>query len=286
MRRLVRLLVAPAALAAACSSVSPGKEDSRPIVIAHRGASGLAPEHTFAAYDLAIEMGADYIEQDLQLTLDGVLVVVHDDTLDRTARGPARECTGPVRDKTAAQLEACDFGLWYDERHPNAPRAFAGQKAPSLETVSRRYGPSTRYYIETKQPEAAPGMEEALLALLREHDLLPCSADDRRVLVQSFSPESLEKLHRLSPDLPLVLLLGRDGLAEPVDATLADIARYAVGIGPYRGNVHAELVAAAKRHGLLVHPYTVNEPEEMRRLLELGVDGLFTDYPNRCCEIR
>ena len=84
---------------------SPAPTPPGPIVIAHRGASGYAPEHTFASYDLAVEKGADYLEQDLQLTADGVLVVLHDATLDRTARGPAASCTGPVSEKTLAQVQ-------------------------------------------------------------------------------------------------------------------------------------------------------------------------------------
>ena len=90
----------------------------RPLVIAHRGYSGQAPEHTFAAWQRAADAGADYLEQDLQMTADGVLVVLHDGTLERTARGDARFCTGLVSEHTLAELRNCDFGSWFNAEYP------------------------------------------------------------------------------------------------------------------------------------------------------------------------
>ena len=285
MKRLLKIvgIGIVAALAIAAVGCEPGGPE--PILIAHRGASGLAPEHTFAAYDRAVESGADYIEHDLQLTRDGVLVVLHDETLERTARGPAENCTGVVGEKTLAQLETCDFGRWFAERHPEAPD-FAGQGIATLDAVLARYGDVTRYYIETKQPEAAPGMEEALLAVLGARGQLPSGPGDQRVIVQSFSPASLRKLHGLNPDLPLVQLFERGEIAAPLDETFTAVARYAIGVGPNLGEVDADFLAAAHRHGLVVHPWTVNSEEEMVRLLRLGVDGVFTDYPDRFVEVR
>jgi glycerophosphoryl diester phosphodiesterase len=254
------------------------------MVIAHRGASGLAPEHTLAAYDLAIELGADTIEQDLQVTRDGVLVVLHDETLDRTARGSAQNCTGPVHEKTLAELETCDFGLWFDDRVAGAGARFAGQKIVTLEALIQRYGTRVRYYIETKHPEHAPDVEQALLSMLADHELLPREGEEPRVIVQSFSSESLRSIHALQPDLPLVQLLEGD-LDEPLDEEFGVIAEYAVGIGPPRSQVDSALMAAARRNGLIVHPYTVNERAEMIRLLDLGVDGLFTDRPDRLLDL-
>ena len=127
---------------------------ARPLNIGHRGASGHAPEHTFPAYDLALADGADYIEQDLQLTKDGVLIVLHDATLDRTARGPQENCTGPVIGKTLAQIRTCDAGTWFNERFPDRARPeYAGLVIPTLDEVFTRYGNRVRYYIETKNPK-------------------------------------------------------------------------------------------------------------------------------------
>jgi glycerophosphoryl diester phosphodiesterase len=242
-------------------------------VIAHRGASGYAPEHTMAAYDLAIEMGAHFLEPDLQMTRDGVLIVLHDGTLDRTARGPADKCTGPVSEKSLDDLRSCEVSSWW-EGHDSAD---AVEKIPTLDDVLSRYGQSARYMIETKRPEEAPGMEEALLRALSKHGLRPTSRSDHRVMVQSFSRASLQRMSQLDPAMPLVQLVGRDRVLDD----LAAVANYAVGIGPASSDVTAGLVAEAHRQGLLVFPYTVNEEAEMVALIALGVDGVFSNYPDR-----
>jgi glycerophosphoryl diester phosphodiesterase len=259
-------------------------ERSKPLVIAHRGASGHAPEHTFAAYDRALAMGADYIEQDLQFTADSTLVVMHDESLRRTARGPAAHCAGLVRDHTLRQLRDCEVGSWFNEATPaNASPAYVGAQIPTLREVLARYGTGTRYYIETKSPESAPGMEEALVDELRRAGLLPTDRGDRRVLLQSFSTASLRKLHAMQPALPLIQLLSAWPERTPGlrDSAFAEIATYAIGVGPTRGVVDADFVRGAKRHGLTIHPYTVDDTLEMKRLLDLGADGIFTNYPDR-----
>jgi glycerophosphoryl diester phosphodiesterase len=124
-------------------------------------------------------------------------------------------------------------------------------------------------------------MEEALLALLDRYALREAAAADRRVLIQSFSEASLRKIHAMDSRLPLIQLVRSREPARRTIGRLDEIATYAVGIGPARGNVDAALVEAAAARGLDVHPYTVNEPSEMRRLRELGVAGLFTDFPDR-----
>jgi len=248
-------------LALAVLALTTQSAAARPVLdIAHRGASGHAPEHTFAAYDLALKMGADYIEQDLQMTADGVLVVLHDETLDRTT-----DCTGPVKATTLAEIKQCDAGSWFGAK-------FAGQRVPTLDEVFDRYGTKARYYIETKSPEIYPGMEEALLAALDRHRLRTS------VLIQSFAPESLLKIHQLDPALPLIQLTtaGARLLAQ-----LPLISQYAVGIGPSMGDVDADTIAAAHAQGLDVHPYTVNETADMQRLIAMGADGMFTNFPDR-----
>src|SRR5262245_55585750 len=157
IRLVVVAALAVAAVAAAADPV---------LNIGHRGASGYAPEHTIPAYDLALPLGADYIEQDLQLTSDGVLVCLHDTELDRTARGAAENCTGSVGDKTLAQIKTCDVGSWFNDANPGLARPeYVGLQIPTLEEVFVRYGRRVNYYIETKSPETADHMEERLLAL-------------------------------------------------------------------------------------------------------------------------
>jgi glycerophosphoryl diester phosphodiesterase len=284
-------LLALAALMLSGASASakkplPSTEDAPVLNIGHRGASGYAPEHTIPAYDLALKMGADYIEQDLQLTKDGVLVALHDDTLDRTARAPEgvpeRFCTGPVIKRTLEQIKMCDVGTWFNETYPQyAKPEYVGLKIPTLEEVFQRYGTSVNYYIETKNPEAAPGMEEELLRLMDEYGLIEPAAADWQVLIQSFSPASLQKIHALEPSLPLIQLYSSTETSQTIQAQL-DLARtYAVGIGPSKTDVDAALVEAAHARCLDIHPYTVNETAEMEDLIALGVDGMFTNFPDR-----
>lgn len=270
MQRALLALVMP--MLAACPTPDPQ-------VIAHRGASWDAPEHTFAAWDLALAQGADWIEQDLQMTSDGALVVMHDDSLDRTARGPATLCRGLVRERTSAELGACEVGSWFNAEHPERANAvYASERIPTLDSVLTRYAGRARFYIETKSPEAAPGMEEALLALLRRHRLAG-RAGQGRVLLQSFSAASLKRLHELDANLHLVQLIDEAIPPDSLDVALASIAQYAVGVGPSRRIVSAPFVDAAHRAGLVVHPYTVNDAAVMDYLLGLGVDGMFTDRP-------
>jgi glycerophosphoryl diester phosphodiesterase len=257
-----------------------GNEEATPqrfAVIAHRGASGYAPEHTISAYDLAIEMGADFIEPDLQMTRDGVLIVLHDETLDRTARGPSSDCTGAVNEKSREQLRSCEVSSWRKGYKPEDGL----DHILTLDEVLGRYGQSTRYLIETKRPEDAPGMEEALLGLLSDHDLRPTSRADQRVIVQSFSRASLLKMNAIDPNMPLLQLFDEGEVRNDLEA----IASYAVGIGPSLVDVSPELMIAAHRYGLLVYPYTVNSAADMETMIDLGVDGFFSNYPDRALQI-
>src|ERR687893_373154 len=211
------LAIGLATLMALLTLVSPADaakkapEDAPVLNVGHRGASGYAPEHTIPAYDLALEQGADYIGQDLQMTSDGVLVVLHDETLDRTARPTAEsqpgDCTGLVIEHTLEQIKTCEVGSWFNETYPQyADPSYVGLEIPTLEEVFQRYGKSVNYYIETKNPEAAPGMEEELLRLMDEYGLTQPAAESWQVLIQSFSPASLQKIHALRPSLPLIQL--------------------------------------------------------------------------------
>ena len=263
----------------ASSSTSVPPKAKRALVIAHRGASDFAPEHTFASYDLAIKQGADYIEQDLQLTADGALVVLHDDTLDRTARGPATSCTGRIAEKTLAQIRECDVGSWFNEAHPEkANPAYVGLRIPTMEQLIDRYGTHARYYIELKALDPGSGMAEALLGLLAKKGLLEQNREAPPVLIQSFGADVLRLVHAQRPELPLVQLIPDTG--SPVDMTWLDNARdYAVAVGPPSQFVDQALVTAAHDRCLAVHAYTVNDSAEMDRLLQAGVDGMFTNEP-------
>ena len=253
------------------------------LVIAHRGASGHAPEHTFAAYDLALSLGCDYLEQDLQMTRDGALVCVHDETLDRTATG----CTGRIIERSLNEIHDCDVGSWFNRAFPDRARAeFADERIPTLDAVLERYRDRAAFYIETKVPEQAPGMEEELLRLLASHDLIDAARTEWRVLIQSFSEASLRRIAAMDARLALIQLIPARTTSVRIQGMLERIAEYAVGIGPSREDVDASVVSAAHARGLHVHPYTVNDEAEMRRLTEAGVDGMFTNFTDRLIALR
>ncbi|KAF0995174.1 glycerophosphodiester phosphodiesterase family protein [Geobacillus sp. TFV-3] len=242
-------------------------------IIAHRGASGYAPEHTLSSYRLAACMQADYIEVDVQMTKDRKLIAMHDATLARTTNAETvypRRAPWRVNDFSFAELRRLDAGSWFDPR-------FAGERIPTLEEVIQMLKAErveAPLYIETKQP----GIEEAVVHLLKKHGFL----QQRRVMFQSFHPESLQALRPLIPHgIRLIQLVGKKEAHSGRDELLQHIAIYADGIGLPLSAVTEEWVRAAHGHGLIVHVYTVNEPHDLARLCTLGVDGLFTDYPDR-----
>jgi glycerophosphoryl diester phosphodiesterase len=244
--------------------------------IAHRGASAYAPEHTLTAYKLGEQMKGDYIEIDLQMTKDGHLIVMHDETVDRTTNG-----SGRVKDLTLDEIKALDAGSWFNEAYPQyAKPEYAGLKVPTLEEVFKKFRKGSKYYIETKSPEVYPGMEEKLLEILDRYGLTHKeSLKKQQVIVQSFSRESLLKVHRLNPDIPLVQLYGYEASANITDEELREVKEYAIGIGPNYQRIDRDVVNRAHQHGLDINPYTVNSKEDMRRLIDWGVDGIITNHP-------
>lgn len=275
---LLSCLLAP--MARQASATPSGRPSAPVLVIAHRGASGLAPEHTFASYDLARALGADYLEHDAQLTADGVLVSIHDATLNRTARGDAANCTGSVRTKTLAQLKTCDMGAWFNQAHPElAKPEYVGQRIPTLEEIFRRYPKGINFHVETK--DTSPDTDQELLRLLDAYQLRQPARDSWRVLIQSFSPTDLISIHAQDPALPLIQLLAVVPPAGPGrEAMLSTIASYADGIGPSSDSVDAGVVQAAHARCLQVQPYTVDDPQKLRALIAAGVDGVFTNRPD------
>ncbi len=303
----------------------------RPQIVAHRGASGYAPEHTLAAYEMAVEQGADFVEQDLQVTKDGVLVCLHDADLARTTnvaevfpdRASSRdpEGAGTARrgwytiDFTLAEIKRLDAGSWFNRANPfAASEAYAGQRVPTLQETIKTVGARAGLYIELKHYDfyKAQGFDvaEKLAAILKAngYDKPPKRA---RILIQSFSKESLLKMRRVAPSYSRIQLLpmedaGRNEDSAKVTPELAkEIALYAKGAGPSKKMItSAADVAVFHAAHLLVHPYTFRgmtfpvarrpleekQPDgetvregiiaEIRRFLDYGIDGGFTDYPN------
>jgi glycerophosphoryl diester phosphodiesterase len=250
--------------------------------IAHRGASGHAPEHTVAAFDKAVELGAEYLEFDVQLTSDGVPVVIHDLTSQRTLRGlPDHDM---ISNLTHTQLSGADAGSWFNEAHPErAHPSFVGQPVLTLAAVLERYRHLAKFAIELKsRDDVNNGIEWRVLRTLADHGLL---GNGERVVIMSLSPVSPQRLHSLAPAMELVqLFYEHEGPAE-IGGRLQQVRRYAAGIGPHYTQVTSELVEAAHEERLYVWTWAVNYSSEMRRLLDAGVDGIITDYPERLSRV-
>jgi glycerophosphoryl diester phosphodiesterase len=296
-----------AAVLSGCQWLGGGEGvDPEKVNIAHRGASAYAPEHTLAAYQLGLEMGADYIEQDLQLTRDGVLICLHDETLERTTnvaevfpdrfredeRRPGAKQWYAV-DFTLEEVRQLDAGSWFDEK-------FAGERIPTfLEAIELVRG-KAGIYPELKEPgfyeSHGMNMVDIFIEEMRAAGLdTPEGQRETPVFVQSFSPEALVQMHQKSGGTYRLIQLVEVRRARQLmsDEALEAVATYAYGLGPSILILRGDPTRVHRAHalGLKLHPYTVNQrnlPPEYpdlksytRYLLyELGVDGLFTDNPD------
>jgi glycerophosphoryl diester phosphodiesterase len=231
---------------------------SRPLVIAHRGASGERPENTLAAYELAVEQSADMIEIDLHLTRDSVVMIHHDASLERLG------VDGEIRDHTADELSRLNA----------APGARIEERIPTLLDVLDGFGDRIEFNLELKIGEESSydGIEEIALAAVDERGMLP------RMLFSSFYDGVLQRLRALSSHARLALLVSPRSSIRILDRAAAIGAE---AINPDVDLVDQGLVEEAHRAGLAVYPYTENDPAGMRRLLDAGVDGIITNYPAR-----
>jgi glycerophosphoryl diester phosphodiesterase len=238
-------------------------------VIAHRGASGVAPENTAAAFRKAVELGAGFIETDLQLSRDARLVALHDDTLERTTNG-----RGPVSAKTLEELRRLDAGSWF--RAPNhGPSPFAGERIATIEEIlALGQEHEIGLYLEIKVTGPS-GAEHAIVGALRASDGIP------RSVVLSFSPSILKRVRQLEP-LVMTGFLYSDRLPAAVATAVDAGARQLL---PRTDRVTRELVTDAHAHDLKVVAWTANAPGEMQKLISAGVDGIITDHPDRLVEL-
>lgn len=227
--------------------------------IAHRGASALAPENTIAAFEKAVELGADAIELDLHISRDGELVIIHDDTLDRTTDGH-----GPVHARSLQELRQLDAGRWFGE-------SFAGQRIPMLAEVLERFAGTIPLALEVKAGSAFfRGIEERVISVLREHQVIS------QVAVASFDHHALLKLKELEPSLRTAALLVGRPMSMPIIARECGADAMALECGL----ITRREVDACRAVGLQVMAWVVNEPARMRYFIDLGVDGIITDRPD------
>lgn len=247
------------------------------VVIAHRGASAYAPEHTFASYDLShFDMAADYIELDVHMTLDGEVIVMHDETIDRTGLSH-----GTIKEMTLDEIKQVRIGKWFNDKYPElAKDYYLEQTVPTLREVLKRYG-QANYYIETKAPDIYPGMEDKLTGILDEFQLLTeVRMKNYQTVIQSFSLESLIKMSQLKPGIPLLLLCKKGMLRGMTDEDLMKIQTFVYAVGPNYKDLDGELIERMHHLGFLVFPYTLNNEEDMERLINDGIEGAFTNNPD------
>lgn len=250
------------------------KSSPKPLVCGHRGACSQAPENTLVAFRKALEAEATWIEFDVQLSADGIPIILHDDTLERTT-----SLGQPVRPVALRldQLKELDAGSWFSPE-------FAGEKIPTLEEVLAEFGSSLGLNIEIKSSpgfEADNGLEQKIAALVRQYKLADTA------LISSFDPFRLNSLNRHDPELRLAFLYDAKTLKNAPDLDPVALAKSlnAVALHPPFEIIDEALVSQTRANNLAINTWTVNEIPDLQRMIELGVDMVITNYPDRLVKL-
>jgi glycerophosphoryl diester phosphodiesterase len=243
----------------------------RPLVIGHRGAAGTAPENTVPAFKDARAAGVDYLEIDVQLSADGVPFLFHDDTPARTTDVaevfPGRE-DDPVTSFTWAELQQLDAGSYFGPR-------FAGERIPHLDDAAKVATVNTGVYIEIKSPRNSPGIEQVVADALAQDKDWAKLLGAGKVTIIGFDEASNRTFADLAPEVPLQQLTG----SVPDAATIGRWAGFVDSVGTNYRSLDAEDVARVDAAGLDLGVYTVNSPEAVRHVIDLGVDMVTGDFP-------
>lgn len=227
-------------------------------VIAHRGASGYAPENTLSSFQKGLDLGADMLELDIHLSRDGELIVIHDPTLDRTTNG-----TGYIKNHSVKELKQFDAAKQF--------AAYRGERIPILQEVFDLAKNRATFAIEIKNcPVLYPDIEKKLVRLIEKNELVD------KVLVIAFYHPSLKEIKRLNPDIQTGILY-TGALLEPwvVAETVGANALH-----PRYEYTMADIVAEAHKRDYLVHPWTINNRLDIEQWIKYGVDGITSDYPD------
>jgi glycerophosphoryl diester phosphodiesterase len=234
-------------------------------VIGHRGAAGHAPENTFAAFDLGLEMGCDGVETDLRASSDGVLVLMHDATVDRTTDG-----IGPVHELTWAEIRALDASAKFKA----GQHTFGVQRVPRLDEFLDRYAGRTRYRLEIKQR----GVEDAALRAVRARSLMA------HAVFTSFSLDSVRAVRRAAPDAQVAYLSSEPTFDDAVIAKALETG--ANEVAPRAERVTAAAVQRAQAAGLRVWAWGVRDRETLALAIREGIGGSTLDYPEWGLELQ
>jgi glycerophosphoryl diester phosphodiesterase len=245
------------------------------LVMAHRGGRALWPENTLYAFEHSLALGVDVLELDVHSTKDGTIVVMHDKTVDRTTDG-----TGEIQTYTLEGIQSLDAGYnWSDDDDVSFPYRGLGIVVPTLEEVFKANSEGVRMNIEIKQSE--PSIVVPVCELIRDYGMTD------RVLIASFNSDTIKAFRTSCPEVATTAGEGEVkllyGLSIPFLAGFYQPAAEAVQVPEYWGDIHvltSRLVSAAHNRGMDVHVWTVNEADDMQRMLDLGVDGIITDHPD------
>jgi len=245
-----------------------------PIVVAHRGASGYAPENTMAAIKKAITMGVDMIEIDVQLSKDNEVVLMHDLTVDRTTNGK-----GKVRDLYLEEIKKLDAGKWFSSE-------FSGEKVPTLEEVIQAINGQCKLLIEVKHVKSKKQeIENKIVQLINKYNAY------NWCIVQSFETQVIKNIQALDKSIECHKLVTMNISVLPlhIDSRIktGTIYKYknVQSINPYFKMLNKRKVKKIHSYGQKVITWTVNEPEDMKRMIEMGVDGIITNYPDRLIQL-
>lgn len=238
-----------------------------PTIFAHRGSSSEAPENTLAAFEQAVKLGAHAVELDAQLTRDGHVVVIHDHSVDRTTDG-----SGLVRELQLSELKKLDAGSHFNE-------TYRDERIPTLDEVFEAVGQKILINVELKN-DATPfdDLPIKVAQIVKQHNLQP------RVLFSSFNPLALRKIKRQLPESACGFLVF-PGLHGGIIKFLGSMIVRCEALHPDVRSVSPTLIQRLHKAGQRIHVYTVNEPVEMHKLFELGVDGVFTDKPKMALQL-
>ncbi|MEK5496469.1 glycerophosphodiester phosphodiesterase [Bacillus sp. FSL M8-0077] len=229
-------------------------------IIAHRGASSAAPENTIAAFDAAVEQGADYIELDVQMTMDQHVVVIHDDTVDRTTNG-----SGLVKSYTLQQLKKLDAGSWFDP-------LYANERIPTLQDVMGRYSERIGILIELKHPKRQVGIEKAVA------DIISRFGYSRHLMVQSFDETALQRIKALAPSLRTAFII-KPSILKLAKRNLSMYSSFADCLNMKKTMINRWWINRIHSFGMDIFIWTVKDQETADRIKKYPIDGVVTDNP-------
>jgi len=239
-----------------------------PLIFAHRGFSSIAPENTLAAFQKAVEIDADGIELDVQLSADGEIMVIHDTKLERTTNG-----IGKVSNHPLSSLKALDAGSWFSNEYKDV-------SIPTLGEVFSLIPKEMLINVELKSdPDQVKTLPEKVVSLIKENK------NQQQILISSFNHEMLREIQKHLSGI-MIGLLAQPSLLGFKTRNISSKQIQHDALHPYFRDVNSGLIKRYNNKGRRIHTYTVNKEEQMRKLFKMGVHGIFTDHPDRAIEVR